>query len=627
MMKLFDNRKIKAISAIVIPLLAGLIISLITLNNQPLTLNVSSQESKTAFNYIDPDKLYMLSGYFDCYPKEHLFPAEVALYSNQAVRLGNLNSLFSDLCYTKGNYSATICFALDVPANASYGLILPGLFCEYKIYSNSEEISSSASFLSKTPIYSSPRYIELPMSEDGHYDILINLNTPTTFSTGKYDNILFGTSENIEKRQALARTISLAVFSFAIITIVFCVSQMNGPSYKRQMISFIIMCAAGLMRILISDDVLLIAFIPNLNYQVGVFIRGIALPFFLLSLMYHEYTTYQSCFPRKLLILGVLTQIIPFLDALTFSSVEALSNLAEVMPLVPYIICFYVWFRATKDNRHYTATFGFAISTFAMGAEIDFLTHEAAIPARYTYAYGIIVFSIIETLILARTYAAQEESERLMTDELNATLAQMQSSENAFLNAQMKPHFLYNTLNTIADLCVTDPEKAQSLIASLKDYLSMVLNLDNMGETVPFSHELKLAKTYANIEKERFPSISFYYDMPIRLPQIDMPPLVLQPLVENAIKHGVRKLDRPGIITIRVREEKHTGGSSIIFQVSDNGIGMDAQTIEKLFAVPLENKSIGIYNIDKRLKNLYGKGLHVESTKGLGTCISFVIDK
>ena len=84
-----------------------------------------------------------------------------------------------------------------------------------------------------------------------------------------------------------------------------------------------------------------------------------------------------------------------------------------------------------------------------------------------------------------------------------------------------------------------------------------------------------------------------------------------------------RKSERPGVITLRIRESF----DAVTFYVSDNGVGMSKETIEKLFEEPKENKSIGVYNIDKRLKNLYHTGLYVESTINLGTCVSFSVPK
>ncbi|MBP5598861.1 MAG: hypothetical protein J6X48_01090, partial [Lachnospiraceae bacterium] len=155
------------------------------------------------------------------------------------------------------------------------------------------------------------------------------------------------------------------------------------------------------------------------------------------------------------------------------------------------------------------------------------------------------------------------------------------------------------------------------------EYLKLILSLENIDKTVPLRRELELAAAYTAIEKQRFPSINFYTDFPIKLPAIMMPPLTIQPLIENAIKHGVRKSDKPGVVTLRIVENP----DSVQFFVSDNGKGMDEDAIKHLFRIPKDNQSIGIYNIDKRLKNLYNEGLTVESTPGLGTCVSFTVLK
>ena len=102
---------------------------------------------------------------------------------------------------------------------------------------------------------------------------------------------------------------------------------------------------------------------------------------------------------------------------------------------------------------------------------------------------------------------------------------------------------------------------------------------------------------------------------------MSLPALTIQPLIENAIKHGVRKSTRPGAVTLRIIESD----DSVSFYVSDNGVGMTEDVIQALFREPKDNKSIGIYNIDKRLRNQYDDGLSVDSTLDLGTCVSFTV--
>ena len=184
---------------------------------------------------------------------------------------------------------------------------------------------------------------------------------------------------------------------------------------------------------------------------------------------------------------------------------------------IAYLFIVIVVIKAHINNYPYSVLFSTAVAVVIAAGLIDYSTRTLPVSGRYVNAFPILVFTLIEMLMLAKRYSSQYEIEQFYTEELNRTLEAMQDSENAFLNAQMKPHFLYNTLNTIADLCVTDSEKAKSLIASLKDYCYMILSIDNVDKTVPLSREMELVTAYTSIEKERFPSINFYTDLPIRM--------------------------------------------------------------------------------------------------------------
>ncbi|MBQ9863339.1 MAG: histidine kinase, partial [Lachnospiraceae bacterium] len=315
--------------------------------------------------------------------------------------------------------------------------------------------------------------------------------------------------------------------------------------------------------------------------------------------------------------------IIPIVNAFLLSRIPWLSVVASAINVVPFAICLYIFVIAYSRELPHALPYGIGVLAVEISLLLYYSTRDMAVPSRFAYVAGYVVFSITIVSILAGEYALQYNEESKLSTELAKKLEAMQISENAFLNAQMKPHFLYNTLNTIADCCVTDSKKAQKLINSLSEFLKLILSLDNMDKTVPLRCELELAAAYTAIEKQRFPSINFYTDFPIKLPAIMMPPLTIQPLIENAIKHGVRKSDKPGVVTLRIVENP----DSVQFFVSDNGKGMDEEAIKHLFRIPKDNQSIGIYNIDKRLKNLYDEGLTVESTPGLGTCVSFTVLK
>nr|WP_232243070.1 ATP-binding protein [Paenibacillus sp. GSMTC-2017] len=194
--------------------------------------------------------------------------------------------------------------------------------------------------------------------------------------------------------------------------------------------------------------------------------------------------------------------------------------------------------------------------------------------------------------------------------------------EAAYLQAQIHPHFLFNTLNSIMALSDIDTDKMLKLGEAFASYLRISFDFLNTGELVELSHELKLVEAYLYIEKERFEerlSIVWEVDRGFNL---FLPPLSIQPLVENAVKHGLLSQYKGGTVHIRITRND----SSALVEVKDNGKGMDQNTALELLGRGMPSKGgIGISNTNRRLIQLYGQGLSIASTPDEGTTVSFVI--
>ncbi|WP_175562178.1 ABC transporter substrate binding protein [Clostridium magnum] len=144
-------------------------------------------------------------------------------------------------------------------------------------------------------------------------------------------------------------------------------------------------------------------------------------------------------------------------------------------------------------------------------------------------------------------------------------------NEMAFLQSQIKPHFLYNAISTIMSFCYTDGARAGELLAYLSQYLQKSFNIDNTATTVSLENELELTKAYTEIQKARFGErLTVEYDIDDSLMEQRILPLIIQPLVENSIQHGLMKRKNGGIVKITVKKE--IGGIRI--SVEDNGIGI-----------------------------------------------------
>ena len=175
--------------------------------------------------------------------------------------------------------------------------------------------------------------------------------------------------------------------------------------------------------------------------------------------------------------------------------------------------------------------------------------------------------------------------------------------------SQIQPHFLYNTLSTIQVLCHTDPEKAATITENFSSYLRRNLSsLDEPG-LIPFEKELEHTKAYVQIEETRFPNIHVKYD--IQDSNFSLPPLTLQPMVENAIRHGVRIRDE-GIIEVITLQV----GYCHELLIRDNGIGFDAEAVQAA-----DRSHVGLRNVQSRIESMCGGTMLIDSRVGEGTTI------
>ncbi len=220
-------------------------------------------------------------------------------------------------------------------------------------------------------------------------------------------------------------------------------------------------------------------------------------------------------------------------------------------------------------------------------------------------------------IVLAKDYTDLNEYARASAEKAHA-------AEIAFLQAQIKPHFLYNTLNVISTLCRLDGEYAETLTLDLSKYLQYSFEFKNLSRFISFSAELEFIETYVKIEKARFVNeLDVVYDL-CDTPGLMVPPLPIQPLVENAIRHGVRKKEEFGTVVLSVKEEK----DGFIIEVSDDGVGIEPAKLERLNqGIRDENAGVGLINVKQRIESLCGTDFIIESELGHGTRIVITIPR
>lgn len=200
-----------------------------------------------------------------------------------------------------------------------------------------------------------------------------------------------------------------------------------------------------------------------------------------------------------------------------------------------------------------------------------------------------------------------------------------QKAEFKLLQAQINPHFLYNTLDSINWLArINKVPEISDIVLALGQLMRISISNDKMNITI--EEELGYVENYLTIQKMRYgDKLSYFIDLPQVLTEQEIPKLLLEPLVENAVVHGIEKKIGKGTIIIRVRELK----SQLLVQIIDDGVGISAERIEELKELEYETKNenhtgVGYKNVARRIAMIYGEdyGVSIVSNNGNGTRVS-----
>ena len=220
----------------------------------------------------------------------------------------------------------------------------------------------------------------------------------------------------------------------------------------------------------------------------------------------------------------------------------------------------------------------------------------------YQFHLDLITYWVVLAVLRGSDFQRRLKNERLRSAQLEGQLAQAQLHA---LRMQLQPHFLFNTLNSISALALSDPATARTMIARLSDFLRLTLEADQR-QSVPLARELQSLESYLAIQRMRFHDrLETQWQVADDALDAAVPHLILQPLVENALQHGLLPLSEGGSLRIEARRE----GSELCMTVEDNGRGLPEQEMRE---------GIGLGNTRARLDALAG-GLSLLARPGGGT--------
>ena len=236
------------------------------------------------------------------------------------------------------------------------------------------------------------------------------------------------------------------------------------------------------------------------------------------------------------------------------------------------------------------------------------------------------VFSPHHTAGLARAAdeVARWVSGQLDLAVLDASRTRAMEAEVRALRAQISPHFIYNSLGAIASFVRTDPDRARELLLEFADFTRY--SFRSHGEYTTLAEELRSVERYLLLEQARFGDrLQVTLRIAPEVLPVAVPFLCIQPLVENAVRHGLAESERVGRIVITAQDR----GQECLIEVEDDGAGEDPEKVRRALAGDIESDSVGLGNVDSRLRNAYGDdyGLVVETAPGAGTKVIVRVPK
>lgn len=470
------------------------------------------------------------------------------------------------------------------------------------------------------PVYSSVKqgdrqaYLVLLDPNSSDFRLTMQVSGSTDRPTGLEDSLLIGPINNM-------LTLQNELFSYDFVNVliaclIFLFYAIVSVFHRKESIylygaGFFFLIALSLL----TRDQIVFEFIPVMTYVVAHKVSLIAV---LLSVcMLIEFAIRLERVPYE-----------RFLRLATYP-LYVLSAVAIIIPYAvhgwfDYAACIYVLFIAffltglninwLFERKSTGYPLEFLIFTLAMIIGYIGQTINILIPHpnqdTYTSILSLIYFVLMFTLLPLHLSTDKRQKQEVQT-----FAAQ---SEISFFNAQIKPHFLYNTFGNVIALCYTAPNEAARLLSHLSTYVRFIFENGRTDSNITLGQELEMIDSYLSIEQTRFnDAFTIIKDIDDSLFNVEVPPLLIQPLVENALRHGLMRKGGNKRLMLAVQDL----GSAIEVRIADNGVGFDP----KRTAMP--TSGIGIPNVRNRIAYVPNATFTLQSEVGVGTNVLIRLPK
>lgn len=495
------------------------------------------------------------------------------------------------------------------------GLSIPELYTEYALYINGQLLVGNGDLGGTSLRFLNPS-VFMFQSEDGRAEIVLQMKNRTHVNAGIGQSFVIGTPDNIFWKNNVEVAIDLILIGICLFAGIYHLVLYLNRKKEYKLLCFSLFCFAVAIRGLIANTTYIMYFFPQLPFFIGSRIVTETILLLTVSMLLYVYYMFRNHISRWLVqilvaISAIYSLITLFADSFVYTS---LFNWYLIVSLIVCGVGLYVAFVALKDRSREAVLYLTGTLFIVAGTVNDILVFKQNLDTGYRLGVGLAVFAVIQSFIMAMQYSRFTNERKQLYDKLHET-------DLAFMQAQIKPHFIYNALSAISYTVGKDPKKAKELLLDFSDYLRGCFDFSNAAGLTTLAKEMDIVKAYLSIEKERFQDrLNVEYSIEENS-HVLIPMLSIQPIVENAVRHGLMPRAEGGTVTIKVWNEK--GATHI--RVEDDGVGMSESRLKELLA---ENtSSTGLKNINGRLKLKFGTELKITNREEGGTCVEFAVPR
>lgn len=515
------------------------------------------------------------------------------------------------------------------PALKDPALRIQNVANSYKLYINGQLVEEVGSALdAKSDFKNDDKIviIDLPKGEQ-EIDMVFQVGNLNFATGGLRVAPVFGSKQVLEQQRMFMLILQMLFIGGVLIFGIYYFFLFLLQTKNKTALFFSIFCSITALRSLVWGETPLMILLPNASLDLRMYMNYLTGYNYVAVVILFVYSSYPLEFNKKIMGLILLPSLAFDILLLTTTPefMTFYTNYLYILLIIQMLYIMGVLMKAVLRKRDNAALMFIAICVliWTMNEDIINFILIGNINLSYMFLFGNFAVILAMSYVQARQQAMNHKklisyNENLL--EADRLKDKIMATEMSFLQAQIKPHFLYNALSAIANVCEKDGKAAGKLIIDLAIYLRGSLEFNNLNKMTTIEKELEFVDTYFHIEQARFgQKIQLQKEIEIPL-DAQIPVLILQPLVENAVRHGISKKPEGGTVSVRMKQI----AESINIEIEDDGVGISGEKLAELLNRSDLDRGVGLLNIHNRLLKLYGRGLEISSGPG-STCVKLLI--